>query len=67
MVLTLVPETRMPWITSGLEKRMVTGVSAGSTTQRGTKANWVATIRAVTWPFDSTRVPRLASVNSADR
>ena len=33
MVLTLVPVTRMPWITSGLAKRRVTARSAGTTTQ----------------------------------
>src|SRR6516164_2753227 len=54
----------MPWITSGLAKRKVTSRSAGTTTHGGTKANCVATIRVVTWPFCSIRVPRLGSVNS---
>src|SRR6516162_338499 len=64
IVLTFVPETKMPWITSGLAKRKVTSRSAGTTTHGGTKANCVATMRVVTWPFCSTRVPRLGSVNS---
>src|SRR5215831_20121134 len=57
----------MPWITSGLAKRKVTSRSGGTTTHCGTKANCVATMRVVTWPFCSTRVPRLGSVNSPVR
>src|SRR3954447_1713987 len=64
MVLTLVPATRMPWITSGLAKRSVTRWPAGTGMQRGTNANWVATMRVVTAPSGPTVVPRLPSANS---
>src|SRR5262249_7455669 len=67
IVLTLVPVTRMPWITSGVAKRSVTFWFAGSTMHRGTKVNCVATMRLVIWPSAATRVPRLGSVNSSDR
>ena len=66
-MLTLVPVTRMPWITSGVAKRSVTGRFAGSTMQRGTNVNCVATIRLVICPSAATRVPRLGSVNSPVR
>jgi CRP/FNR family transcriptional regulator len=39
---------------------------AGTTMHCGWKANCVATTRLVTWPFDSTRVPRLPSVQLLD-
>src|SRR4051794_18177861 len=64
IVFTFVPDTRMPWITSGLARRKVTSRPSGTTTQFGTKANCVATMRAVTCPLGSTRVPRFGSVNS---
>src|SRR3954452_23633836 len=64
MVLTLVQATRMPWITSGLAKRSVTRWPAGTGMHRGTNANWVATMRAVTAPSGPTVVPRLPSANS---
>src|SRR4051794_32362860 len=54
----------MPWITSGLAKRSVTFCPSGTTTQFGTKANCVATMRVVTCPLASTRVPRFGSENS---
>src|SRR4051794_10993887 len=54
----------MPWITSGLARRSVTFCLSGTTTQFGTKANCVATMRVVTCPFGSTLVPRFGSVNS---
>src|SRR5215204_5298075 len=67
IVLTFVPVTRMPWITSGVAKRRVTGRFAGTRRHCGWKANCVATIRLVTWPEASTLVPRLPSVNSPVR
>src|SRR5215212_3539836 len=67
IVLTFVPVTRMPWITSGVAKRRVTGRFAGTSRHCGWNANCVATIRLVTWPEASTLVPRLPSVNSPVR
>src|SRR4029077_14827468 len=47
--------------------RNVTSCASGTTMHCGTNANWVATMRTVTRPFVSTRVPRLGSVNSPVR
>src|SRR3954469_25321851 len=67
IVLTLVPVTRMPWITSGVAKRSVTGRFAGRTMQRGLNVNCVATIRLGICPSAATRVPRFGSGNSPVR